>query len=193
MPFCELYIPVDSNTNEANLSKILISCFDLRYDRVVLCQTDNLRAPTSNLASGSSKKKKQKLNETEDKPSASSWTCPKPYIARIPDSIIQRCRQTNRQFRVYSRLNVIVHDNQSLHYLKRAEVQQHFDIISLQPASRDILLYLLNSTTVQYELLVLNPSDPELLPFPTRLMRAAAERGITFELTYSNALRDAFE
>ncbi|CAF0948544.1 unnamed protein product [Adineta ricciae] len=176
MPFCELHIPVDSNTSEANLSKILISCFDLRYDRVVLCQTDNLRAPTSNSTSGSSKKKKQKLNETEDKPSASSWTCPKPYIARIPDLIIQRCRQTNRHFRVYSRLNVIVHDNQSLHYLKRAEVQQHFDIISLQPASRDILLYLLNSTTVQHELLVLDPSDPELLPFPT-----------------SNALRDTFE
>ncbi|UJR36952.1 hypothetical protein I4U23_029661 [Adineta vaga] len=193
MPFCELRIPVDSNTTETILSKILISCFDLRYDRVVLCQTDNLRVSTTN-SSASSKKKKQKLNETEDKPIASSsWTCPKPYIARIPDLIIQRCRQTNRQFRLYSRLNVIVHDNQSLHYLKRAEVQQYFDIISLQPASRDILLYLLNSTTIQHELLVLDPSDPELLPFPSKLMRAAAERGITFELIYSNALRDSFE
>ncbi len=191
MPFCELRIPVDSNTTENSLSKILISCFDLRYDRVVLCQTDNLRASTSN--STSSKKKKRKLNETEEIPTASSWTCPKPFIARIPDLIIQRCRQTNRKFRLYSRLNVIVHDNQSLHYLKRAEVQQHFDLISLQPATRDILLYLLSSTTIQHELLVLDPSDPELLPFPSKLMRAAADRGITFELIYNNALRDPFE
>jgi RNase P/RNase MRP subunit p30 len=191
MPFCELRIPVDSNTTENSLSKILISCFDLRYDRVVLCQTDNLRASTSN--STSSKKKKRKLNETEETPSASSWICPKPFVARIPDLIIQRCRQTNRKFRLYSRLNVIVHDNQSLHYLKRAEVQQHFDLISLQPATRDILLYLLSSTTIQHELLVLDPSDPELLPFPSKLMRAAADRGITFELIYNNALRDPFE
>jgi RNase P/RNase MRP subunit p30 len=191
MPFCELRIPVDSNTTENSLSKILISCFDLRYDRVVLCQTDNLRASTSN--STSSKKKKRKLNETEETPTASSWICPKPFVARIPDLIIQRCRQTNRKFRLYSRLNVIVHDNQSLHYLKRAEVQQHFDLISLQPATRDILLYLLSSTTIQHELLVLDPSDPELLPFPSKLMRAAADRGITFELIYNNALRDPFE
>jgi len=191
MPFCELRIPVDSNTTENNLSKILISCFDLRYDRVVLCQTDNLRASTSN--STSSKKKKRKLNETEETPTASSWICPKPFVARIPDLIIQRCRQTNRKFCLYSRLNVIVHDNQSLHYLKRAEVQQHFDLISLQPATRDILLYLLSSTTIQHELLVLDPSDPELLPFPSKLMRAAADRGITFELIYNNALRDPFE
>jgi len=139
------------------------------------------------------KKKKRKLNETEETPIASSWTCPKPFIARIPDLIIQRCRQTNRKFHLYSRLNVIVHDNQSLHYLKRAEVQQHYDLISLQPSTRDILLYLLNSTTVQHELIVLDPSDPELLPFPSKLMGAAAERGITFELIYSNALRDPFE
>jgi len=191
MPFCELRIPVDSNTTEDSLSKLLISCFDLGYDRVVLCQTDNLRGSISNTSS--SKKKKRKLNETEETPTASSWTCPKPFIARIPDLIIQRCRQTSRKFRLYSRLNVIVHDNQSLHYLKRAEVQQHFDLISLQPATRDILLYLLNSTTIQHELLVLDPSDPELLPFPSRLMRAAAERGIAFELIYSNALRDPFE
>lgn len=193
MPFCELRIPVDSSTSESSLSKILITCFDLGYDRVVLCQTDNLRASTAN--SASSKKKKQKLNETEEKPTAvaSAWTCPKPFVARIPDLIIQRCRQSNRKFRLYSRLNVIVHDNQSLHYLKRAEVQQHFDVISLQPATRDILLYLLNSTTIQHELLVLDPSDPELLPFPSKLMRAAADRGISFELIYSNALRDPFE
>lgn len=191
MPFCELRIPVDSNTTENSLSKLLISCFDLGYDRVVLCQTDNLRG--SNTNNNSSKKKKRKLNETEETPTASSWTCPKPFIARIPDLIIQRCRQNNRKFRLYSRLNVIIHDNQSLHYLKRAEVQQHFDLISLQPSTRDILLYLLNSTTVQHELLVLDPSDPELLPFPSKLMRAAAERGITFELIYSNALRDSFE
>ncbi|CAF4315947.1 unnamed protein product [Rotaria socialis] len=125
--------------------------------------------------------------------STSSWTCPKRFVARIPDLIIQRCRSTNRKFRLYSRINVIVHDNQSLHYLKRADVQQHFDIISLQPASRDILLYLLSSTTIQHELLVLDPSDAELLPFPTKLMRATAERGVTFELIYSNALRDSFE
>jgi RNase P/RNase MRP subunit p30 len=196
MPFCELRIPVDSNTTENSLSKILIACFDLGYDRIVLCQTDNLRATPVN-SSSSSKKKKQKLNETEEtstaSSSSSSWTCPKPFVARIPDLIIQRCRQTNRKFRLYSRLNVIVHDNQSLHYLKRAEVQQHFDLISLQPATRDILLYLLGSTTVQHELLVLDPSDSELLPFPSKLMRAAAERGITFELIYSNALRDPFE
>ena len=192
MPFCELRIPVDSNTTENSLSKILISCFDLGYDRVVLCQTDNLRATAAN--SSSSKKKKRKLDETEETPIASSsWTCPKPFIARIPDLIIQRCRQTNRKFRLYSRLNVIVHDNQSLHYLKRAEVQQHFDLISLQPATHDIFLYLLNTTTVQHELLVLDPSDPEILPFPSKLMRAAAKRGIIFELIYSNALRDPFE
>jgi ribonuclease P/MRP protein subunit RPP1 len=191
MPFCELRIPVDSNTTENSLSKILISCFDLGYDRVVLCQTDNLRASTAN--SSSSKKKKRKLNETEETPTASSWSCPKPFVARIPDLIIQRCRQKGRKFRLYSRLNVIVHDNQSLHYLKRAEVQQHFDLISLQPATRDILLYLLNSATVQHELLVLDPSDSELLPFPSKLMRAAADRGIAFELIYCNALRDPFE
>ncbi|CAF4041868.1 unnamed protein product [Rotaria sp. Silwood2] len=194
MPFCELYIPVDSNTTENSLSKLLISCFDLGYDRIILCQTDNLRASTSNTSS--SKKKKQKLNEpneTSTTTASSSWTCPKPYIARIPDLIIQRCYQTNRKFRLYSRLNVIVHDNQSLHYLKRSEVQQNFDLISLQPATRDILLYLLNSTTIQYELLVLDPNDSELLPFPSKLMRATAERGITFELIYSNALRDTFE
>ena len=191
MPFCELRLPVDSNTTENALSKLLITCFDLGYDRIVLCQTDNLRG--SNTNSSASKKKKRKLNETEEIPTASSWTCPKPYVARIPDLIIQRCRQTNRKFRLYSRLNVIVHDNQSLHYLKRAEVQQHFDLISLQPATREILLYLLSSTTVQHELLVLDPSDPELLPFPSKLMRAAAERGIIFELIYSNALRDPFE
>ncbi|CAF1092100.1 unnamed protein product [Rotaria sp. Silwood1] len=198
MPFCELRIPVDSNTTENSLSKLLISCFDLGYDRIVLCQTDNLRASTSNTSS--SKKKKQKLNETNEtstttttSSSSSTWTCPKPYIARIPDLIIQRCRQTNRKFRLYSRLNVIVHDNQSLHYLKRSEVQQNFDLISLQPATRDILLYLLNSTTIQYELLVLDSNDPELLPFPSKLMRATAERGVTFELIYSNALRDTFE
>ncbi|CAF2973084.1 unnamed protein product [Rotaria sp. Silwood2] len=194
MPFCELYIPVDSNTTENSLSKLLISCFDLGYDRIILCQTDNLRASTSNTSS--SKKKKQKLNEpneTSTTTASSSWTCPKPYIARIPDLIIQRCCQTNRKFRLYSRLNVIVHDNQSLHYLKRSEVQQNFDLISLQPATRDILLYLLNSTTIQYELLVLDPNDSELLPFPSKLMRATAERGITFELIYSNALRDTFE
>ncbi|CAF0982389.1 unnamed protein product [Adineta steineri] len=194
MSFCELRIPVDSNTTENILSKILITCSDLRYDRVVLCQTDNLRAPTSNNSS-SSKKKKRKLNETEETSivPSSAWTCPKPFVARIPDLILQRCRQTNRQFRLYSRLNVIVHDNQSLHYLKRAEVQQNFDLISLQPATRDILMYLLNTTTIQYELIVLDPSDPELLPFPSKLMRAASERGITFELIYSNALRDSFE
>ena len=194
MPFCELRIPVDSTTKESSLSKILIECFDLGYDRVVLCQTDNLRAPTANTAS--SKKKKQKLNETEEKPTGaatSAWTCPKPFVARIPDLIIQRCRQSHRKFRLYSRLNVIVHDNQSLHYLKRAEVQQHFDVISLQPATRDILMYLLNSTTVQHELIVLDPSDPELLPFPSKLMRATADRGVSFELIYSNALRDPFE
>ncbi|CAF1290268.1 unnamed protein product [Rotaria sp. Silwood1] len=198
MPFCELRIPVDSNTTENSLSKLLISCFDLGYDRIVLCQTDNLRSSTSNTSS--SKKKKQKLNETNEtstttttSSSSSTWTCPKPYIARIPDLIIQRCRQTNRKFRLYSRLNVIVHDNQSLHYLKRSEVQQNFDLISLQPATRDILLYLLNSTTIQYELLVLDSNDPELLPFPSKLMRATAERGVTFELIYSNALRDTFE
>ena len=195
MPFCELRIPVDSNTTENSLSKILIACFDLGYDRVVLCQTDNLRATPAN--SSSSKKKKQKLNETEEAATtttaALAWTCPKPFVARIPDLIIQRCRQTNRKFRLYSRLNVIVHDNQSLHYLKRAEVQQHFDLISLQPATRDILIYLLGSTTVQYELIVLDSSDSELLPFPSKLMRAAADRGITFELIYSNALRDSFE
>ncbi|CAF0751853.1 unnamed protein product [Rotaria sordida] len=191
MPFCELCIPVDSNTTENSLSKLLISCFDLGYDRIVLCQTDNLRASTSNTSS--SKKKKQKLNETAPTSSSSAWTCPKPYIARIPDLIIQRCRQTNRKFRLYSRLNVIVHDNQSLHYLKRSDVQQNFDLISLQPSTRDILLYLLNSTTIQYELLVLDSNDPELLPFPSKLMRATSERGITFELIYSNALRDTFE
>ncbi|CAF3268399.1 unnamed protein product [Rotaria socialis] len=191
MPFCELFIPVDSSTTEDNLSKLLISCFDLGYDRVVLSQTDNLRASNSN--SSSAKKKKQKISETELVTTASSWTCPKRFVARIPDLIIQRCRSTNRKFRLYSRINVIVHDNQSLHYLKRADVQQHFDIISLQPASRDILLYLLSSTTIQHELLVLDPSDAELLPFPTKLMRATAERGVTFELIYSNALRDSFE
>jgi RNase P/RNase MRP subunit p30 len=191
MPFCELRIPVDSNTVENSLSKLLISCFDLGYDRVVLCQTDNLRASSS--SASSMKKKKRKLNEPEETSTASSWTCPKLFIARIPDLIIQRCRQTNRKFRLYSRLNVIVHDNQSLHYLKRAEVQQHFDLISLQPATRDILLYLLSATTIQHELLVLDPSDPEILPFPSKLMRAAAERGIAFELIYGNALRDPFE
>lgn len=193
MPFCELRIPVDSSTTENSLSKLLITCFDLGYDRVVLCQTENLRVSTSN--SSSSKKKKQKLNENEQASttvSASSWTCPKPFVARIPDLIIQRCRSTNRKFRLYSRLNVIVQDNQSIHYLKRSEVQ-NFDIISLQPATRDILLYLLGSTTIQYELLVLDPNDPELLPFPKRLMRATAERGVAFELLYSNALRDPFE
>lgn len=191
MPFCELRIPVDASTTESALSKILITCYDLGYDRVVLCQTDNLRVSTSN--NSSSKKKKQKLNETEEKPTASTWICPKPFVARIPDLIIQRCRQSNRKFRLYSRLNVIVHDNQSLHYLKRAEVQQYYDVISLQPPTRDILLYLLNSTTIQHELLVLDPSDPELLPFPSKLMRAAADRGVSFELIYSNALRDPFE
>jgi hypothetical protein len=99
MPFCELCIPVDSSTTENSLSKLLISCFDLGYDRVVLSQTDNLRAPTAN--SSSSKKKKRKLNETEETPTTSSWTCPKPLIARIPDLIIQRCRQTDRRFRLY--------------------------------------------------------------------------------------------
>lgn len=194
MPFCELHIPVDSSTTENSLSKLLIACFDLGYDRVVLCQTDNLHA--SNRNSSASKKKRRKLNETEEAPtsvSASSWTCPKRYVARIPDLIVQRCRQTNRKFRLYSRLNVIVHDNQSLHYLKRAELQQNFDLISLQPATREIFLYLLNSTTVQYELIVINSNDPELLPFPSKLMRAAAERGVTFELIYSNSLRDSFE
>ena len=191
MPFCELRIVVDSDTTEQSLSKLLISCFDLGYDRVVLCQTGNLRATTSN--SSSSKKKKRKLNETEEVHITSSWTCPKPFSTRIPDLILQRCRQTDRKFRLYSRLNVIVHDNQSLHYLKRAEVQQHFDIISLQPETRDIFLYLLNLTTVQHELLVLDPNNPELLPFPLKLMRAAAERGITFELCYSNALRNSIE
>ena len=172
MPFCELRIPVDSTTIEATLSKILLSCFDLRYDRVVLCQTDHLRVSNSNASAA--KKKKRKLNETDEVPVATSWTCPKPYVARVPDLIVQRCRQSNRQFRLYSPLNVIVHDDQSLHYLKRGEVQQEFELISLQPANRDILLYLLGCNTVQHELLVLDPSDPDLLP-------------------YSNTLRDSIE
>ena len=193
MPFCELRLPVDATTTEHSLSQLLIACFDLGYDRVVLCQTDHLRASSGGAAS--SKKKKRKLDEPEEVPSASAaaWACPKAYVARVPDLILQRCRQSNRQFRLYSRLNVIVHDNQSLHYLKRAEVQDRFDLLSLQPASREILLYLLSATTILYELLVLDPSDSELLPFPSKLMRATAERGVTFELIYSNALRDAFE
>lgn len=191
MPFCELRIAVDSSTSENSLSSLIISSFDLGYDRVVLCQTDHLRASSS--ANVSAKKKKRKLNETDETPSASSWTCPKPYVARIPDLIMQRCRQMNRRFRLYSRLNVVVHDNQSLHYLKRAEVQQHFDLISLQAATRDVFSYLLSSTTVQHELLVLDPSDSDFMPFPSKLMRAAAERGITFELLYGNALRDSIE
>jgi ribonuclease P/MRP protein subunit RPP1 len=77
--------------------------------------------------------------------------------------------------------------------LKRAEAQDRFDLLSLQPASREILLYLLSATAIQYELLVLDPSDSELLPFPSKLMRATAERGVTFELIYSNALRDSIE
>ena len=193
MPFCELHLQVDSSTTEASLSQLLISAFDLGYDRIVLCQTDHLRASTS----ASAKKKKRKLNEneTDETPTstASAWVCPKPFVARIPDLIHQRCRRTNRQFRLYSRLNVIIHDNQSLHYLKRAEVQQQFDLISLQAASREIFLYLLGATTVQHELIVLDPSDSDLLPFPSKLMRAAAERGVAFELIYSNALRDPIE
>jgi len=191
MPFCELCLPVESNTSESTLSKLLVTCFDLGYDRIVLCQTDNLRG--SNASNSASKKKKRKPNETDETPTVSAWTCPKPYIARIPDLIIQRCRQTNRKFRLYSRLNVIVHDNQSIHYLKRADVQQHFDMLSLQPATRDIFSYLLKLDTVQHELIVLDPADADLFPFPSKLMRAAAERGIAFELIYSNALRDSIE
>jgi len=195
MPFCELHLQVDSSTTDTSLSPLLISAFDLGYDRIVLCQTDHLRASAS--GSASAKKKKRKLNETENDEtpttSASAWVCPKPYVARIPDLIHQKCRRTKRQFRLYSRLNVIIHDNQSLHYLKRAEVQQHFDLISLQASSREIFLYLLGATTVQHELIVLDPSDSDFLPFPSKLMRAAAERGIAFELIYSNALRDTIE
>lgn len=200
MPFCELHLQVDSSTTDASLSQLLISAFDLGYDRIVLCQTDHLRASAPGSASG--KKKKRKLNETENDEtttastttaSGSAWVCPKPYVARIPDLIHQKCRRTKRQFRLYSRLNVIIHDNQSLHYLKRAEVQQHFDLISLQASSREIFLYLLGATTVQHELIVLDPSDSDFLPFPSKLMRAAAERGIAFELIYSNALRDTIE
>ena len=193
MPFCELRLAVDSTTTEASLSQLLIASFDLGYERVVLCQTDHLRASSSSSAN-SAKKKKKKLNETEEVTSVSStWICPKPYIAKVPDLIIQRCRQNNRKFRLYSRLNVIVHDNQSLHYLKRAEVQQEFDLISFQAATRDIFLYLLGSTTIPHELIVIDPGDADLLPFPSKLMRAAAERGIHFELIYSNALRDPIE
>ena len=192
MPFCELHLRVDSTTTETSLSQLLISAFDLGYDRIVLCQTDHLQGSTG----GAMKKKKRKFNDNDDTTTTtpvSAWVCPKPYVARIPDLILQRCRQTNRKFRLYSRLNVIVHDNQSLHYLKRAEVQQQFDLLSLQALSREIFLYLLSSTTIQHELIVLDPSDADLLPFPSKLMRAAAERGITFELIYSNALRDAIE
>ncbi|CAF1062528.1 unnamed protein product, partial [Didymodactylos carnosus] len=124
--------------------------------------------------------------------STGGWICPKLIKIQLPDLVLQRCKQTKREFKILSRLNVIVYDNQSLHFLKRNDVQQ-FDLLSLQPINRDILLYLLNSPTIQFEILSLDTTDPNLLPFPSRVIRATADKGVTYELCYSGALKDPFE
>ncbi|KAL7667674.1 hypothetical protein ACOME3_010508 [Neoechinorhynchus agilis] len=103
----------------------------------------------------------------------------------IPDLMIEKDK------RILKRLNVFFKNNQHVDELRNPLIRQRFDIVSIVPVGLDVLKYFASDQTAfRPDIICLDTATTDYFPVPVRIIKAAVDRGTTFELNYASSIND---
>ena len=161
--FADLNVP---HHNDSRVTEKLVSkAVQLGFETIAICKTHRFKNETE--------KGKKKKKEDSDRLTPMDWTA-------FP--AIQGMRKKNTRLKFYSRITVVLDDQNQVHQLS-SEVVQSFDILAVQPTTEQLYRQACKSLEVDIISLDMSGRLPFYMKRPT--VHEAVERGVHFEVNYS--------
>lgn len=163
--FADLNVPFLNDPRATE--KLVFKAVKLGFETIAICKTHIFKNETE--------KGKKKKKEDRDILTPLDWNV-------FP--AIQDIKKKNPKLKFYSRITVILDDQNQVHQLS-SEAVQSFDILAVQPTTEK--LYRQACKSLEMDIISLDMSSrlPFYIKFPA--VHEAVERGVTFEMNYSTA------
>lgn len=138
----------------------------------------NTPSTSSGKGSKTQKGKRQKIK-----------TIPEPFILNLDHIDQSSLFQNGKKLRLYTRLTLGLDDPSMIHNILKHPVVLKYDILAVYPKTEQIFNTVINKTDI--DMIAIDMTEKNMWVSKKNLVQKAVESGITFEMTYSQALTDS--